>query len=116
MSTQSPPFDVRVRLVEGAHVVAPSGELDLYSVTWVREAIAARPGGCGTVVLDLRALSFSDTSGMRLVLETLQDLGSRGLRLALVRGGPDVQRLFAMARLEDRLPFFDGLDEALAAA
>ena len=29
-------------------------------------------------------------------------------------GGPDVQRLFALAWLEDRLPFFDALDEALA--
>jgi len=115
MSTQSPPFDVRARQVEGAHVVAPSGELDLYSVTGVRAALAARPDGCTTVVLDLRQLSFSDTSGMRLVLETLQDLDSRAVRFAIVRGGPDVQRLFALARLEDRLPFFDGLDEALSA-
>ena len=115
MSTQSPPFDVHAQHVDDAHVVAPSGELDLYSVTGVRAALAARPDGCATVVLDLRGLSFSDTSGMRLVLETLQDLGSRGMRFALVRGGPDVQRLFALARLEDRLPFFDGLEEALAA-
>lgn len=113
MSTQSPSFDVRARQVQGAHVVSPSGELDLYSVTGVRQALAARPDGCTTVVLDLRELSFSDTSGMRLVLETLQDLGSRGVRFALVRGGPDVQRLFALARLEDRLPFFHGLEEAL---
>ena len=28
---------------------------------------------------------------------------------------PEVQRLFALARLEDRLPFFDELDAALAA-
>ena len=115
MSTESPPFDVRARQIEAAHIVSPTGELDLYSVTEVREALAARPGRCESVVLDLRGLSFSDTTGMRLVLETLQDLGSRGVRFALVRGGPEVQRLFALARLEDRLPFFDALDEALAA-
>jgi anti-anti-sigma factor len=115
MSTQSPPFDVRARQVAAAHVVSPSGELDLYSVTGVREALAARPDGCATVVLDLRGLSFFDTTGMRLVLETLQDLDSRGVRFAILRGGPEVERLFALARLEDRLPFFDELDEALAA-
>src|SRR5215210_3993749 len=115
MSTQSPPFDVRARHVAAAHVVAPRGELDLYSVTGVREALAARPDGCATVVLDLQGLSFFDTTGMQLVLETLQELESRGLRFAILRGGPEVQRLFALARLEDRLPFFDELDEALAA-
>jgi len=115
MSTQSPSFDVRTLQVEGAHVVSPAGELDLYSVAGVEAALAARPGGCAVVVLDLRGVSFFDTSGIRLVLETMQDLGSRGVRFAIVRGGPDVQRLFALARMEDRLPFFDALEEALAA-
>jgi hypothetical protein len=39
-----------------------------------------------------------------------------GLQERIVRGEPDVQRLFAITRLEDRLPFFDDLDEAIAAA
>ena len=115
MSTQSPPSDVRARQIDAAYVVSPRGELDLYSVTGVRTALAARPGDCGTVVIDLRELTFFDTSGMRLVVETMQDLGARGVRFAILRGGPDVQRLFALARLDDRLPFFDALDEALAA-
>ncbi len=115
MSTQSPSFDVRARQVADAHVVSPAGELDLYSVTGVRTALAACPEDCRTVVLDFGGLTFCDTSGMRLVLETRQDLDAKGVRFALVRGTPDVQRLFALARLEDRLPFFDGLDAALAA-
>jgi anti-anti-sigma factor len=115
MSTQSPSFDVRARQVAGAHVVSPAGELDLYSVIAVRMALAARPEDCRTVVLDFGGLTFCDTSGMRLVVETMQDLDARGVRFSIVRGGPDVQRLFALSRLEHRLPFFDGLDEALAA-
>src|SRR5687767_5200927 len=110
MSTQSPSSDVRARRVAGAHVVSPRGELDLYSVVGVRMALAARPEDCGTVVLDFGALTFCDTSGMRLVVETMQDLVRRGVRFAMLRGGPDVQRLFAIARLEHRIPFFDGLD------
>ena len=115
MITQSPSPDVRTLQVHGAHVVSPAGEMDLYSVAGVRDALAARPDGCAVVALDLRELSFFDTSGMRLVLETMQDLRSRGVRFAIVRGGPDVQRLFELARMEDRLPFFDALEEALAA-
>jgi|SRR5829696_4183647 len=114
MSTQWPSSDVRARQSRGAHVVSPQGELDLFSIDGVRTALTARPADCTTVVLDLRELTFCDTSGVRLALETMQESRSRGLHFAILRGGPDVQRLFALARLEDRLPFSDALDEALA--
>ena len=78
MSTPPPAFGVRARAVERAHVVAPVGELDLFSVDEVRAALAARPEGCDVVVLDLRGLTFFDTSGMRLVVETLQELRRDG--------------------------------------
>ena len=61
-------------------------------------------------------MTFFDTSGMRLVVETLQGLEALGVRLAILRGPSQVQRLFALARMEDRLPFFDDLAAAVAAA
>ena len=115
MSSRSPAFGVRAQAHERAHVVAPRGELDLFSVEEFKAALAGRPEPCDAVVLDLRGLTFFDTSGMRLVLETLHELEGTGIRFAILRGGPDVQRLFALARLDERLPFFDGLDDALAA-
>ncbi len=115
MSTRSPASGVRVQVVERAHVVSPRGELDLLTVDEVRASLAARPYPCELVVLDLRGLTFFDTTGLRLVVETLQELRAVGVRFALLRGAPDVQRLFALARMEDRLPFFDDLDSALAA-
>jgi anti-anti-sigma factor len=115
MTAQSPTFGVDARQVARAHVVSPRGELDLYTVAALRSTIAERPDGCDVVVLDLQQLRFFDTSGMRLVLETMQqDLGPLGVRLAILRGPPDVQRLFALAGMEDRLPFFDALEEAIA--
>lgn len=105
-------FGLDARREERAWVVAPTGELDLSTVGEVRDAIAGRPSECDLLVVDLSALTFLDTSGMRLVVETLQDTRSAGVRLALVRGNEDVQRLFVLARLEDRLPFHDGLRAA----
>jgi anti-sigma B factor antagonist len=105
----------RAETLAHAHVVAPRGELDLYSVEDVRAALAERPDECELVVLDLRKLTFFDTSGIRLVVETLQMLAADGVRFALLRGRPDVQRLFTLTGLEDRLPFFDDLDAAVAA-
>ena len=115
MSPRPPASGVRSRAVERAHVVAPRGELDLLSADEVQAELRARPEGCDIVVLDLRGLTFLDTSGIRLTLETLQELDREGVRFAVVRGGPDVQRLFTLARLDDRLTFFDDLDAALAA-
>ena len=109
-----PAVGERPEILARAHVVAPRGELDLYSVEDVRAAIAERPDECELVVLDLRNLTFFDTSGIRLVVETLRVLDADGVRFALVRGRPDVQRLFTLTGLEDRLPFFD--DPAAAAA
>jgi anti-anti-sigma factor len=76
-------------------------------------ALGRRPEGCDRLVIDLGGLTFFDTSGMRLIVETLEDTRRQGLDLALVRGTEDVQRLFAVAQLEDRLPFFDDRDRAL---
>jgi anti-sigma B factor antagonist len=115
MSPKPPAFGVRARAVERAHVVAPRGELDLFTAGEVQAALRARPEGCDVVVLDLRAVTFLDTSGMRLTVETLHELDGAGVRFAVLRGDPDVQRLFSLTRLDDRLPFFDDLGAALAA-
>src|SRR3712207_1680808 len=115
MSIRSPAFGVRAQTLERAHVVSPTGDLDLHTIEEVRAALAGRAESCEVVVLDLRELTFCDTSGLRLVVETLQGLRPTGTRFALVRGCADVQRLFALARMDDRLPFFDDLDGALAA-
>ena len=114
MSSPSPAFGVRARAHERAHVVAPCGELDLFSVEALKKALEARPEPCEAVVLDLRRLTFFDTSGMRLVVETFHELDGTETRFAILRGSADVQRLFALARLDERLPFFDELDDALA--
>jgi anti-sigma B factor antagonist len=115
MSPRPPAFGVRARAVERAHVVAPCGDLDLFTAAEVQEALRARPEQCDVVVLDLTGVTFLDTSGMRLTVETMHELDGAGVRFAVLRGDPDVHRLFTLTRLDDRLPFFDDLDAALAA-
>jgi anti-anti-sigma factor len=115
MTTEMPPeFAVSATGMGSAYVVTPVGELDLETVDELAATLAARPDVCNRLVLDLSGLTFFDTSGMRLVVETLQEARRTGISLALVRGSEDVQRLFALAGMDDRLPFFDDLDEALA--
>ena len=115
MSTGTPAdFAAHAERVDRGYVVAPVGELDLDTVETLRNLIAERPPQCETLVLDFSGLTFFDTSGIRLVIETMQEMDGAGVALALVRGTEDVQRLFAVAHLEDRLPFFDDRGAALA--
>jgi len=109
-----PDFAVSAKAVGGAYVVTPMGELDLGTVDELQEALSARPGSCHRLVLDLTNLTFFDTSGMRLVVETLQEARRTHISLGLVKGSEDVQRLFELAGMAGRLPFFDELDAALA--
>lgn len=108
-------FAVRVEQMEDAYVVAPEGELDLDTVGDVRDVLEARPERCTRLVLDLRGLSFFDTSGMRLVVEAMQAAERNGHALTLVRGSSAVQRLFEVAGIEDRLPFVDDPRDGLRA-
>lgn len=86
--------------------VVPRGELDLASADVLQDRIGeVLDAGYRDVVLDLRGLTFMDSTGVRLVLE-LDALARRdGLDLALIQGPPAVARVFEIASLTQRLPF-----------
>lgn len=65
-----------------------------------------------TIVLDLSALDFMDSTGLRLVV--LSDAKARegGWRLELVRGNESVHRVFEITRMAERLNFVDPSPEA----
>jgi anti-sigma B factor antagonist len=106
-------FWVHTEAAARTYVVTPLGELDLTTVARVQGALDERPEDCELLVLDLRGLTFFDTSGMRLVVETMERAEEEDLGFALVRGSQAVQRLFTLARMEDRLPFLDEPEQAI---
>ena len=59
------------------------------------------------LLLDLRDLSFLDSSGLRLVLEADLRARRQGRRLVVVRGPDPVHRVFTVATLDKRLEFVD---------
>ena len=88
-------------------VVSPRGEIDMATVDLLREAVERDQQPGDALVIDLRAVGFMDTSGLRYVLE-LNDLSQQdGFSLVLVRGPSGVQRVFEVSGLEPRLPFVD---------
>lgn len=108
-----PPHDFEVEVRPhgpGAQIVAPAGELDISTAPRLRDALRALEPRPETLIIDLRGLSFLDTSGLQLLLEERQSAERDGRRIVLVRGSDELHRLFELAGLTDILPFVDDLE------
>ena len=67
----TPPTELRCEIARNGTVacVRPFGELDLDSVHRVEAALdGLHAEGCANIVLDLRGLTFMDSTGLRLVI------------------------------------------------
>ena len=95
---EDPPFSVRSRVAGGTAVVALEWDLDLAAAPEAAEALRAAQADGGPVVLDLRALRFMDSSGLRVVLEAQRRAAGSGdgaLRIATAEG--EVRRVFELS-------------------
>lgn len=113
------PSDLRLdsRRVGDSAVVAVRGDLDLMSAPDLERALDGARGTAPALALDLRAVDFMDTSGLRVVFKE-RELAAKGrYRFAVVRGPQRVQRLFAIAGIPDSDSLFvDDPDELDASA
>jgi anti-anti-sigma factor len=105
---QHPPdFSVTRRRANDAVVVVPVGEIDLATVDRLQAEIDAAAGEAKQVVLDLRAVSFIDSAGLRLVVQSSRALEVGGGMLVVVRGPKEVQRVFDLVGLDGRVTMLD---------
>lgn len=88
--------------------VAPDGELDLANAATLQAQLdELRNAGFEHVVLDLRALTFMDSSAVRLILREDRLARSAGRQFSLIKGIPAVQRVLDVCGLSDSLDFGD---------
>jgi anti-anti-sigma factor len=62
------------------------------------------------VILDLSELTFIDSSGLHVIVTAHARLADAGRRLTLVPGCHQVQRIFELTGIEDRLEFTNTRD------
>jgi anti-sigma B factor antagonist len=100
-----PGFDIKILQRDHTVIVQVEGELDLATAPLLDEKLAeAESGGATSVLLDLDRVEFMDSTGLHVLLARVI-LNGNGKRFALTRGSPQVQRLFRVAGVMDRLPF-----------
>jgi anti-sigma B factor antagonist len=104
----SPIFDVQTSRDGDVAVISPSGELDIATAPQLEQAISEATGsGADALVLDLRGLTFMDSTGLRTLVQTHQRAESTGFGLSIWRGTSQIDRLLSVSGLEDVLPLAD---------
>jgi anti-sigma B factor antagonist len=124
-SSELEPFGVEVKLRDHVTIVQPHGELDIATVERLRatldSAIAEiqrvarddmeRPA---RLVLDLRGLSFCDSTGLHLLVVLDQRAKRDGFELALLAPAPPIDSVIHLSGLDQLLPFVAPDDAATA--
>jgi anti-sigma B factor antagonist len=85
-----------------------AGEFDLAGIEQFEAAIdRVEASDPRAIVIDLSALTFMDSSGLRALVMADQRARQAGRRLAIVPGPPPVRRVFEITQLADRLDLIE---------
>jgi anti-anti-sigma factor len=107
---QRPEFEVTVTSDDGVCVVAVSGELDLDTMVELSAALVVGDG-VATTVVDLRGLTFIDSSGVSGLMAAARHARDSASRLVCVPGPPSIQRIFELTGVDTVLEWVDGPDD-----
>ncbi len=101
-----PPFELHERAGLAQRTLVLSGELDLACAPTLDAAVERIcTDQIETLTLDLSKLTFMDSTGLRAIL-LAEDLCERhDCKLVVIPGPAQVQRLFEVTGLLERLPF-----------
>ena len=105
------PFAVDVQRRDGVAVVRPRGELDAATIEMLRAALDGIESAA-RLVLDMRGLSFIDSTGLHLLVELHGRAQRDGFQLTLVAPAPPADRAIRLCGLDEALPFAAAVEVA----
>ena len=83
------------------------GELDLASAPALRARLGEAMSSAQLVMVDLRQLTFTDCTGIHVMIDADARARTTGRRLVFVRGPAQIDRLFDLLGLSERLRIID---------
>jgi anti-sigma B factor antagonist len=110
-----PVLELSSQPVDGAVVVAASGDLDIVTSPQLESCLAEARRDSANVILDLSAVDFMDTSSLAVIVGHWKKLTARGGTLALAGARYRYTKTLWITGLADRLPMFETVAEAVAA-
>lgn len=95
-------FTVDVRLDGERALVTPRGELDLATVPLLERAVPGRDDGVAHVSLDLRELTFFDSTALGLLLRLDEQLRAERRRFGILVGDGFAARVLLLTCTRER--------------
>jgi anti-sigma B factor antagonist len=99
------PFAAEIARRGPVAIVTVTGELDIATSPQLVAALAGLEPGYDRLVVDLSGCSFFASSGISILLDENDRAARDGFELVIVKAPHDVQRMFDLAGLDDRLKF-----------
>jgi anti-sigma B factor antagonist len=105
------------RVNDRAHVVAVSGEVDLFTAPEFKQRVTAPiAAGVDCVVVDLTRTTFVDSSSLGVLIGAHRRLQQRGGRLVIVCDSDAILKTFRITGLDGVFTIVDSVKTALGDA
>ena len=104
---------IRVRRDPGYAFMAVAGEVDIATVTRLRESLFELVASDRALVVDLDQVTFIDSSGLAALVGAARRAAAHGASLQVVCARPRIRQLFRLTGLDGQLPLARTLDDAL---
>jgi anti-sigma B factor antagonist len=100
-------LDVQERMGESSVTLELGGELDISTADSLQQAVARLcvAEGPRALVIDLRRLTFIDSSGLAAMVYASRLCERHGCGLSVIPGPRSVQEVFGLTGLDKLLPF-----------
>jgi anti-sigma B factor antagonist len=98
-------FGVRVQRSGDRISLKLSGDLDIASAPAVEARVASFADKARSIAVDLSAVEFMDSTGLRALLACHHTCGARDCEFSVVSPSAPVKRLLALANLQGVPPF-----------
>ena len=106
---------IEIRHEQGYAIVTPAGEIDVSTVTGLRERLFDLAATGQPLVADLDQVTFIDSAGLSALVGAANRAAAHGGSLNVVCARPKIRKLFRLTGLDRRLLPAPTLGEALAA-
>jgi len=105
---------VEVRRERGFVVVAVTGEIDISTVSQLRESLFEQADNGSDVIVDLDQISFIDSAGLGALVGASRRAEASGGSLHAVCGQPHTKKLLWLTGVDRRIPLEESLEQALS--
>jgi anti-sigma B factor antagonist len=105
---RQPSFDIDTVETGNTLRIVVAGELDIATAPLLEAALeAAEARDVERILVDLEAVPFIDSSGLKALLRAVDRSAADSCRLSIARSGPQARQLFELSGALSRLPLAD---------